>query len=185
MLLSTRGGDPLIAQLLDLVFHQADQRRDDDRQPPLHDGGELVAEALARAGRHDAEDVLAGQDVFDHLALAGAEFVEAEDVAERVIEGGHLFGHYTGTGRVGHSVEEKRGNRGWTRMDADERRRIGGPFLSVGLGVHRWLFLVFSAFSASPRALLFCERRDGPKKPQRRRRRGGTEKKCRENVGHR
>ena len=44
---------------LDLVLHERDERRDDDREVRAHERGELVAERLARARRHDDEHVAA------------------------------------------------------------------------------------------------------------------------------
>ena len=83
--------DPLVSQLLDLVLHQRDQRRDDDGQPVLDRCGKLIAQALARPRRHDAEHVLAAQHVLDHLALGRPKFVEAEEVLEVLAEVQHLM----------------------------------------------------------------------------------------------
>ncbi len=44
-------------ELIDLVLHQGDQRRDDQRQPVQDHGRQLVAEALAAAGGHDAQAI--------------------------------------------------------------------------------------------------------------------------------
>ena len=74
-----RGGDAERLELPHLVAHQRNQRRDDDGQPAVDDRRQLVADRLAAAGRHDGEDVLAGQDPGDDLALAGPERVVAED----------------------------------------------------------------------------------------------------------
>ena len=46
---------------LDLVLHQRDERRDDDRQVRAQQRGQLVAERLPGAGRHDDEHVAAGE----------------------------------------------------------------------------------------------------------------------------
>ena len=54
------GGDAELAQLVALVLHQRDQRRDDQRRAGQEQGGELVAERLAGAGRHHREGRLAG-----------------------------------------------------------------------------------------------------------------------------
>ena len=54
-----RGGDAAGLQLIDLVLHQRDQRRDDERQPVQRQRRQLVAEALAAAGGHDAQAILA------------------------------------------------------------------------------------------------------------------------------
>ena len=40
-----------------LVFHQSDQRRDDQRRSSQCNRGQLVAERLAKAGRHDQNQV--------------------------------------------------------------------------------------------------------------------------------
>ena len=56
----------------DLVGHQGDQRRDDDRQLVLaHQRRQLVAERLAGAGRHHDEDVAAGQRGLHDLRCPG------------------------------------------------------------------------------------------------------------------
>ena len=83
------GGDPGGAQRADLVAHQRDQRRDDEGDAGPGEGGKLVAERLAAAGRHDGEDVAAGLDGVDDLLLAGAELGKAEDLAEQAARGRH------------------------------------------------------------------------------------------------
>ena len=57
-------------ELIDLIFHQRNQRGNDQSDPRLDDGRQLVAKAFASAGRHDAKTVVAGQDRFNHLALS-------------------------------------------------------------------------------------------------------------------
>jgi hypothetical protein len=84
--------DLLVAELLNLVLHQRDQRRDDDRQPALHDGGQLVAQALARAGGHDAQHVAPAQHVLDHLPLRRAEIVESEMLLQVIAQVRHRRG---------------------------------------------------------------------------------------------
>ena len=71
-----------IAQLLDLVLHERDERRNHQRQASLHRGGKLVAEALAGAGGHDAEDVAPAEHILDHLALHGPELIQAKHAAK-------------------------------------------------------------------------------------------------------
>ncbi len=68
---------------LDLVLHQRDQRRHDQRQVGSHQRGQLVAERLARAGRHHDQHVAAGERRLDRLALARPEAREAEHLAQR------------------------------------------------------------------------------------------------------
>ena len=64
------GRDPL--DRLHLVLHQRDQRRDDDREVGPHERRQLVAERLARAGRHDHQHVATVHRRLDRLALARA-----------------------------------------------------------------------------------------------------------------
>ena len=70
-----------------LVLHERDQRRDDQGDPAQDERRHLVADALARAGRHDRHGVPAGQQRIDGLALARPEGGVAEDVAEDLIRG--------------------------------------------------------------------------------------------------
>ena len=70
--------DARCVQPLDLVLHQRDQRRDDERQPRQQQGRDLIAERLARAGWHDGQRVPSGQKGADDLLLPGAEGVVAE-----------------------------------------------------------------------------------------------------------
>ena len=58
---------------LDLVLHQRHERRDDQRQVGPHQRRQLVAERLARAGRHHDQHVAPGDRRLDRLALAGPE----------------------------------------------------------------------------------------------------------------
>ena len=69
VLLMNVAGKPKRRELIDLIFHQGNQRRNDKRDPRLDDGRQLVAETFAPAGRHDAKTVVASQNRFDHLAL--------------------------------------------------------------------------------------------------------------------
>ena len=69
-------------QGVDLVLHEADQRRDDDAHAGPHDGRDLEAERLAAAGGHEHEGVAAVDQVLDDLLLVGAELAKAEDVAQ-------------------------------------------------------------------------------------------------------
>ena len=65
-------------QLIDLVLHQGDQRRDDQRQAVQSHGRQLVAKALSAAGRHDAQAILPGQNRGNDLLLSVAERGQAE-----------------------------------------------------------------------------------------------------------
>ena len=65
-------------QGVDLVLHQGDQRRDDQRQARQHQGRQLVAERFAAAGGKDGRRRFAGQQMPDHLALSRFEVGKAE-----------------------------------------------------------------------------------------------------------
>jgi len=54
-----------------LVLHQRDQRADDDRQVVGGEPRQLVAEALAAAGRHHDQRIAAFQGRDDRLSLPG------------------------------------------------------------------------------------------------------------------
>ena len=64
-----------LAELLHLVSDQGNQGRDDHRQPRADQGGQLVGAALARAGRQEGQDVVAGQDRAHGGVLARPEGV--------------------------------------------------------------------------------------------------------------
>jgi hypothetical protein len=77
-----QAADAELGQGIDLILHQRDQRRDDDGAAGAEQGGNLVAEALAAAGRHQDQGVAAAADVGDDLGLGAAEGRVAEDVAQ-------------------------------------------------------------------------------------------------------
>ena len=56
-------------ELIDLVFHQGDQRRDDQRQSVQDHGRQLIAEAFPPAGGHDAQAIAPGQYGRNHFFL--------------------------------------------------------------------------------------------------------------------
>jgi len=64
-----RGGHAVGHERVDLVLHQRDQRRNDEREPIAHERGRLITKRLATAGRqHD--DRIASLDAAEHrLAL--------------------------------------------------------------------------------------------------------------------
>ncbi len=72
-------GHAQLAQLHHLVFHQRDERRDDDGQAGEEQRRQLVAQRLATARGHDGQAVALGQDVGDDLFLQRPECVVAED----------------------------------------------------------------------------------------------------------
>ena len=52
--------------------------------PGRHQGGHLVADALAAAGGHQDQGVAAGHDVADRGVLLAAKAREAEDLAQHL-----------------------------------------------------------------------------------------------------
>ena len=86
-----KGGlDAGLRQRLDLILHERDQRRDDDAGAGAHERGDLVAQRLAAAGRHQRQRVAAGDHRRDDVRLVRAEVAEAEYVGQnlpRTIEG--------------------------------------------------------------------------------------------------
>ena len=103
------GGDPPAGQVVNLVLHQGDQRGDDHGQAVEQERRELVAEALAAAGREDRQARPAVQERGDHPLLPGAEAVEAEDLAEGP----------AGVVEVGHGLDSRVGSRS---IPPEERR---------------------------------------------------------------
>ena len=88
-----RHRQPQGLELIDLVLHQGDQRRDHQRQAIEHQGGQLVAKALAAAGGHHAQTVLAGQNGRDDLFLPGAERTKPEPRQVRFQVRARQIGH--------------------------------------------------------------------------------------------
>ena len=69
-------------ELVDLVLHQRDQRRDDDGQADPMQGRHLEAKRLPAAGRKQGKDIAARQARLDDLPLERAEFRIAEGGVE-------------------------------------------------------------------------------------------------------
>ncbi len=84
-----RLGRDLGRQLVDLVLHQRDQRREHERRRRPQHRGELVRERLARAGGHQGEGVAAVDRGADDLLLAGPEVGESEQALKRGPELAH------------------------------------------------------------------------------------------------
>ncbi len=74
-------------QEIDLVFHQRDQRRDDQSQTFQMKSAKLVAEALAAPSRKDREHGFVFQDFANNQLLAVAELVETKDTFQRRVNG--------------------------------------------------------------------------------------------------
>ena len=71
-------GHTEFVQVINLVFHECDQRRNHKRDAFPRQRRQLIAQRLSASGRHDAKNVLAGHDKVDDLSLRGPEVVEAE-----------------------------------------------------------------------------------------------------------
>ena len=78
------GDDAFRTQGLDLVAHQRNERGDDDGGPAPGDGGQLIEQRFARAGRHDRKHILASQHVRDDLLLAGPKVRVPENALKRI-----------------------------------------------------------------------------------------------------
>ena len=89
-------GDTGGLQLVNLVLHQRDERRDDDRQAGTDEGGKLEAEGFAATGGQEREGVAACEMGFDDLALQRTECAVAEGSLER----SRSSGTGKGTGEV-------------------------------------------------------------------------------------
>ena len=84
------GRDADRIERLDLVLHQRDQRRDHERAAHF-ERGQYVAEALASAGRHHAEDVVR-RERLKHLGLAGAKVGVAEALLQQLAVAADIAG---------------------------------------------------------------------------------------------
>ena len=73
-------GDAPSHQRVDLILHQGDQRRNDQRQARQQQGGNLVAERFAAAGREHGRRRSPGQQVANRVLLPGLELREPESV---------------------------------------------------------------------------------------------------------
>ena len=83
-----RGRDAAFAQSVDLILHQRNERRHDDRDVVFQQRRHLIAERFAAAGRHDDETVASGKRRVHRFFLKRAECriapVAGDDVEERV-----------------------------------------------------------------------------------------------------
>ena len=78
------GGHARLLQRRHLVGHQRDQRRDDEAEAGPDQGGDLVAQALAAAGRQHGQRAAPGQHLADHAGLQAAEVGVTEGAAQDV-----------------------------------------------------------------------------------------------------
>ena len=80
-------GTPSAVERVDLILHERDQRRDDDRDAVQQERRQLVAEALARARGEDRERAAARQQGLDHLGLPGRKSARPKRSASRRVRG--------------------------------------------------------------------------------------------------
>jgi hypothetical protein len=69
-------------ELVELILHQRDERRDHDRHSWFDQGWDLVAQRFAGAGRHDGERMAAVEHGVDHGALSDSQLADAEGFLE-------------------------------------------------------------------------------------------------------
>jgi len=71
-------------QGLHLVFHQGNQRRNDERHARKQQSGQLVTQGFAAARWHDSQHILASQDGSNDFLLACPKFLEAKRAVEKL-----------------------------------------------------------------------------------------------------
>ena len=76
------GLDAASAQVVHLVFHQGDERRDDEAEPVHGQRGNLEGERFAAAGGHEGEGVSSGADGADDVFLQRSEGIVAPVLLE-------------------------------------------------------------------------------------------------------
>ena len=77
-------GDTGLTQSVDLVLHEGDQGADHHVETFRDQRGHLVGEALAAAGGHHQQRIVALEVGLDRLALQGAQLVEAPVAGQHV-----------------------------------------------------------------------------------------------------
>ena len=88
-----RGGDTTGLELVDLIFHQGDQRRNDDGETGAGEGGELEAQRFSAAGGQEREHVFAREGGVDDVALEWAKSRVAEGALQERGKIGRGGGH--------------------------------------------------------------------------------------------
>ena len=71
------GPDAPVFQVLHLVLHEGDERRDNESQSFLHHGRDLEADGFAAAGGEDGQDVVPRKGFPDDFFLHGTEVIVA------------------------------------------------------------------------------------------------------------
>ena len=68
-----RRGNARALERCDLILHQRDERRDDERDARQEQRGDLIAERLAPARRHDAQRIAPRENGVDEFLLPRAK----------------------------------------------------------------------------------------------------------------
>ena len=82
-----------------LVFHERNQRGNNNGYAVQHHGGQLVAQAFPSAGGHDHKRITSGHQGFNRFFLCSFEFIKTEVLLQRFVQikpgflrGGLFFG---------------------------------------------------------------------------------------------
>ena len=76
-------------ELINLILHQRDERRDNHGEPVPHHSRQLVTQALAGTGGQHGQRVAAGEKRLRDFALMRTESVVAEDFFQLLFQRGH------------------------------------------------------------------------------------------------
>ena len=89
-----RGGDTVGLQGDNLIMHECQQWRDDNRHALHQQCRELIAQRFTPTGREDHQDILLGKNRIDHLLLQRAESVVSEVMCEclQLVHGDSIAG---------------------------------------------------------------------------------------------
>src|SRR5882724_8209498 len=76
--IDTGSGDTIGLEALNLVLHQSNQGRDDNRQTRQMEGWQLIGERFTAAGRHQNQGIMTIHNQFYNLALPYAKRIIAK-----------------------------------------------------------------------------------------------------------
>ena len=80
------GGDSFFAQGINLIFHERDQRGNDDAVTLPDEDRKLIAERFPRAGRHDDAQIPAGENGFYDRLLIVKKCIKAKMAFQCVVK---------------------------------------------------------------------------------------------------
>ncbi len=78
------GAHSLRGELVVLVFHQGDERADDDRKTGQQQRGQLVDQGFPAAGRHHHQGVLSRENGIERLPLARSEILMPKAILQEL-----------------------------------------------------------------------------------------------------